>query len=225
MLTQDKQCGRRDRLEWLRGDTGLTYLGVLILTAMLTISIAAAGIVWHFAQQQQREKDLLFIGNQFRLAIGRYYLNQAGPQKEYPKRLDDLLRDPRHPGSVRYLRKLYVDPMTGTTDWGLLKTPDGSILGVYSKSNRKPIKNAMFRPVDRHLERKAKYSEWKFVYLPGQPLGGSAPSHITGVTPVGNGVPDLEQLQTQPPQPGKFGDPLSSSIAPPLQGELLNDVR
>lgn len=225
MLTQNKQGGRCDRSEWLRDDTGLTYLGVLILTAMLTASIAAAGIVWHFAQQRQREHDLLFMGNQFRMAIGRYYLNQAGPQKEYPKRLEDLLRDPRHPGSIRYLRKLYVDPMTGSTDWGLLKTPDGSILGVYSKSNRKPIKNAMFHPIDRHLERKAKYSEWKFVYLPGQPLGASAPSQVGGPTPFGNAAQDLEQLVAQPPQPGRFGDPLPATMEGPAQTEMLNDAR
>ncbi|MEQ1627908.1 MAG: type II secretion system protein [Nitrospira sp.] len=203
----------------------MTYLGVLILTAMLTAGMAAAGILWHFAQQRQRESDLLFIGNQFRLAIGRYYLNQAGPQKEYPKRLEDLLRDPRHPGSIRYLRKLYVDPMTGSTDWGLLKTPDGSILGVYSKSNRKPIKNAMFHPIDRHLERKAKYSEWKFVYLPGQPLGASAPSQVGGPTPFGHAAPDLEQLVAQPPQPGRFGDPLPATMEGPAQTEMLNDAR
>jgi type II secretory pathway pseudopilin PulG len=188
-------------------EAGLTYLGVLILTAMLTISMAAAGILWHFAQQRQRESDLLFIGNQFRIAIGRYYLNQLGPQKEYPKRLEDLLRDPRHPGSVRYLRKLYTDPMTGSTDWGLLKTPDGSILGVYSKSNRKPIKNATFRPVDRHFERKAKYSEWKFAYLPGQSLGGSATDQAAGQNLFATPTQSLESLVAAPPPPGKFGDP------------------
>lgn len=225
MSMKDCQDGRRVLSERFRDDVGLTYLGVLILTAILTAGIAAAGIVWHFAQQQQRESDLLFIGNQFRMAIGRYYLNPTGPAKEYPKRLEDLLRDPRHPGSVRYLRKLYVDPMTGSTDWGLLKTPDGSILGVYSKSNRKPVKKASFRPVDRHLERKVKYSEWKFVYLPGQPLGGSAPSQITGLNPLGNAMPNLEQLQAQPPEPGKFGDPVNSNLEMPSQSEMPNDVR
>lgn len=203
----DRYC--RSRL--LGCEAGLTYLGVLILTAMLTISIAAAGILWHFAQQRQRESDLLFIGNQFRTAIGRYYLNQLGLQKQYPKRLEDLLRDPRHPGTVRYLRKLYADPMTGSTDWGLLKIPDGSILGVYSKSNRTPIKSAMFRPIDHHLERKAKYSEWKFVYLPGQSIGGSAAGLNAGQNLFGTVASNLESLVAEPPPPGKFGDPLPAA--------------
>jgi hypothetical protein len=192
-------------------EAGLTYLGVLILTAMLTISIAAAGILWHFAQQRQKESDLLFIGNQFRTAIGRYYLSQNGLQKEYPKRLTDLIRDPRQPGTIRYLRKLYADPMTGSTDWGLLTMRDGSILGVYSKSNRKPIKDAKFRPIDRHLERKAKYSEWKFVYLPGQSLGGSAAGLNAGQNLFGAPSQNLESLVAAPPPPGKFGDPLPAA--------------
>lgn len=191
----------------MNSESGLTYLGVLIVSAMLTISLAAAGIVWYLAQQREREQELLFVGNQFRVAIGRYYLNQVGPHKEYPKRLEDLLRDPRHPGSVRYLRKLFLDPMTGSTDWGLLKTPDGSILGIYSKSPRKPLKVGHFSPVNQHFERKAKYSEWKFAYLPGQTLGKSGASS-PGLGTFGTAAPSLESLTAQPAMPGKFGDPL-----------------
>lgn len=191
----------------MNSESGLTYLGVLIVSAMLTISLAAAGIVWYIAQQREREQELLFVGNQFRVAIGRYYLNQVGPQKEYPKRLEDLLRDPRHPGSVRYLRKLYVDPITGSTDWGILKTPDGSILGIYSKSPRKPLKAGRFSPANQHFERKTKYSEWKFAYLPGQPLGKSGASS-PGLGTFGTAAPSLESLTAQPAMPGKFGDPL-----------------
>lgn len=225
MLKNGTRADRYCESRWLGCEAGLTYLGVLILTATLTISIAAAGILWHFAQQRQRESDLLFIGNQFRIAIGRYYLNQLGPQKGYPKRLEDLLRDPRHPGTVRYLRKLYADPMTGSTDWGLLKTPDGSILGVFSKSNRKPIKSARFRPVDRHLERKAKYSEWKFAYLPGQSLGGSAADQAAGPTLFGDARLNLESLAATPPPPGKFGDPLPANPEGDPKAESFYDTR
>lgn len=196
----------------LRSETGLTYLGVIIVASMLSTSLAAAGIVWHAEQQRLREAELLFIGGQFRTAIGRYYLNQAGPQKEYPKRLEDLLRDPRHPGNVRYLRKLYTDPITGSTDWGVLKTPDGSILGVYSKSGKMPIKRKRFSPADRHLADKSKYSEWKFVYLPGQALGKGAasvpagsPGNSQGFESAGTATPiqpGLDLLGALPQQEG-----------------------
>lgn len=210
---------------WLGSECGLAYLGVLIVSAMLAISLSAAGIVWSVAQQREREQQLLFIGNQFRVAIGRYYLNQLGPQKEYPKRLEDLLRDPRHPGSVRYLRALYADPMTGTADWGLLKTPDGSLLGVYSKSPRRPIKNGRFRPANQHFERKAKYSEWKFAYLPGQPLGPSSASQSGGQNPLSATQLDLDSLVGQPAVPGKFGDLPPVDSGEPPQAEALYERR
>jgi len=199
----------------LSPQAGLTYLAVIMVAALLSTTLAAGGIVWHFAEQRAREDELLYVGRQFRMAIGRYYLNQPGPQKEYPKRLDDLLRDPRHPGTVRYLRKLYADPMTGSTDWGLLKTPDGSILGVYSKSERAPVKIGHFRPNDRHLARKSKYSEWKFVYLPGQLLGSPSGGHSEDFSSAG--MVDIDRLLAQPASPGKFGDPLPSLEKEPLR--------
>lgn len=206
-----RRPGTAHRASRLPSQAGLTYLGVIIVAAMLSTTVAAAEILWSVAQQREREDELLYVGNQFRVAIGRYYLNQLGPQKEYPKRLEDLLRDPRHPGTVRYLRKLYADPMTGSADWGLLKTPDGSILGIYSKSEKKPIKVGHFQTVMQHLERKSKYSEWKFVYLPGQPLGASAPAQPGGLGLHGNALADLDNLAAQPAAPGKFGEPLPST--------------
>ncbi len=203
--------GRSGGFRIIRSDEeGFTYLGVLIALAMLGTNLALAGVIWHFAQQRVKEGELLFIGNQFRTAIGRYYLNQLGPQKEYPKKLEDLLRDPRHPGTVHYLRKLYTDPMTGSKDWGLLKTPDGSILGVYSKSDRAPIKQANFGPSGRNLEHKSKYSEWKFVYLPGQPLGNSASSQFADQNPLGSQIPNPNVPIVERPQPGPFGTPSSA---------------
>lgn len=204
---------RRSRIA--ADETGLTYLGVIIIAATLSTSLAAAGIVWHFAQQREREDELMYVGNQFRVAIGRYYLNQLGPQKEYPKRLEDLLRDPRHPGQVGYIRKLYPDPITGSTDWGLLKLPDGSILGVYSKSERKPIKTGRFGALNRHLERKSKYSDWKFAYLPGQPLSATSAGQMGDTSRFGNNVPSIESLAGPPADPGRFGTPLPSAGEPP----------
>jgi hypothetical protein len=225
MWKNGKPDDRSGESRWLGREAGLTYLGVLILTAMLSTGVAAAGILWHFAQQRERESELLFIGNQFRVAIGRYYLNQLGPQKEYPKRLADLLRDPRHPGTVRYLRRLYADPMTRSTDWGLLRTPDGSILGVYSKSGKAPIKIGHFSGVNRHLERKSKYSEWKFAYLPGQPLGISAAGQTAGQNPSGKALPNLESLAAQPPAPGNFGTSLSANLEGFPKADTLYDNR
>jgi type II secretory pathway pseudopilin PulG len=144
---------------------GFTFLGLLFAVAVISATLGSAGIVWHTAQQREKERDLLFIGNQFRQAIG-YYFNSPGQAKKYPQSLEDLLRDPRVPGTQRYLRKLYNDPVTGRAEWGLVKLADDRIIGVYSLSDKQPIKQSNFSIADNDFEGKKKYSEWSFVYRP-----------------------------------------------------------
>jgi type II secretory pathway pseudopilin PulG len=142
---------------------GFTYLTVLFIVAILTTGLALVGEVWHTAAMRDKEADLLFAGNQYRKAIARYYL--SGPQRQYPRSLDDLLKDPRRPGAERYLRKLYPDPLTGK-EWILVKAPDGGILGVHSASEEMPFKTARFKARDASFEGAQKYSDWKFIYQP-----------------------------------------------------------
>lgn len=145
-------------------ETGITYLAVLLLVAAMGAGLAATGMIWHTAQQREKERELLFIGDQFRKAIMLYYENTPGPNKQYPKDLNDLLKDERHPSLQRYLRKVYVDPMTRKKEWGLVTAPTGGIMGVYSLSNEPPLKTGGFAEKDQALERKGKYSEWWFSF-------------------------------------------------------------
>ena len=142
---------------------GFTYMAVLFLAAIMAAGLALTGDVWHTSVMREKEAELLFVGNQYRKAIQRYYL--TGPQRQYPRSLEDLLKDPRQPGTVRYLRKLYADPMTGQ-EWVIVKAPDGGILGVHSASEEAPFKTANFKLRDRTFEGTQKYSDWKFVFTP-----------------------------------------------------------
>jgi type II secretory pathway pseudopilin PulG len=141
---------------------GFTYLGALFVIAILAGGLALIGELWHTSAAREKEAELLFVGHEYRQAIGRYYL--SGPQRQYPRALEDLLRDPRRPGAERYLRKLYPDPVTGRSEWGLVKAPDGGIQGVYSLSQERPFKVTGFKLRDRELEGAASYTDWKFVY-------------------------------------------------------------
>lgn len=51
------------------GQRGFTYLGVLLLVALMGGALAAAGQLWSPASQRDRERDLLWIGNQYALAL------------------------------------------------------------------------------------------------------------------------------------------------------------
>jgi hypothetical protein len=98
--------------------TGITYLAVLFFIAASSAMLAATGIIWSHERQRQKEQELLWIGNQFREAIGLYYQRTPGAIKRYPERLEDLLEDRRYLTTARYLRQIYRDPMTGKTQWG-----------------------------------------------------------------------------------------------------------
>jgi type II secretory pathway pseudopilin PulG len=152
---------------------------LLFAVAIAAAGLAGTGIVWHTALQREKEAELLFIGNQIRNAIASYYLRGA---RVYPASLEDLLKDPRFPGTVRHLRKLYRDPITNTTDWGLIAAPGGGIMGVYSKSEAAPLKRAEFDAPNRGLEDRAKqlgdklaYKDWQFVYVGAPIVRGPVP--------------------------------------------------
>jgi type II secretory pathway pseudopilin PulG len=165
-----------------RRDTGFTYLTALFLIAIMSAGLAALGQMWQTASLRDREAELLYTGNQYRLAIQRYYL--SGPQ-QYPRTFQDLLKDPRQAGVRRHLRQLYPDPMTNSPEWAIVKGPDGGIMGVYSKSEDTPLKVTNFKLRDRDFENAKKYSDWKFVYLPpAAPAAGTAiPATSAGTTP------------------------------------------
>lgn len=138
---------------------GFTYIGLLLMVALITAGLASIGEAWRTMVQRSKEAELLFIGEQFRHAIKRYYEATPGADKQLPKSLEDLLRDPRYPVVRRYLRKVFVDPMMGKTEWGLIREKDG-IIGVHSLSTDVPFKQ---RGGESDSLRRATYAEWKFI--------------------------------------------------------------
>lgn len=154
---------------------GFTYIGLLVLVAMMGIALTLASELWQTAQKREKERELLFIGNQFRRALAMYSANGGGA----PQRLEDLLKDSRIPGVRRFLRKIYRDPITGGTEWGLLRSTGNVITGVYSLSQEEPLKQAEFSLADQEFKAKKKYSEWVFSPKPGQGSPGATQSDTT----------------------------------------------
>ncbi|MFA6178719.1 MAG: type II secretion system protein [Candidatus Methylopumilus sp.] len=146
--------------------SGYALLAMLVLIIIIGFTLAEAGALWSDARRRDREQELLKIGDKFRIAIGQYYNNTPGPIKRYPPTLDALLRDDRNPIPRRYLRAIYIDPVTGRADWGTLEAPSGGVMGVYSLSGQRPFKRSQFRPINKELENKKMYGDWIFAYLP-----------------------------------------------------------
>ena len=143
---------------------GYTLLGLLVLILIIGFFLGEAGAMWSDARQRDREAELLKVGDRIRIAIGRYYNNTPGPVKQFPRTLEALLRDDRFPVPQRYLRTLYIDPITRREGWGILEAPSGGIMGVYSLSGDKPFKTRQFRPIYKEFEDRKMYGDWIFAY-------------------------------------------------------------
>ena len=143
---------------------GFSYLFVIFLISLTAMGLLAGRVVEVTEQQRERERELLFIGRQFHSALASYAQSGGGGPNNltaYPTSLDDLLEDKRVPTIRRHLRKIFVDPMTGSKDWGLQRAGD-RIVGIYSRSEKKPLKQSGFDPDESAFEGASKYSDWVF---------------------------------------------------------------
>ncbi len=224
-----RKCPSGPRLE-----DGFVYLWALFAVALAGIVMAGAGQVWQVKAQREKETQLLYVGEEFRKAIMSYYNTGT---KQLPESLEDLLQDKRLPNIKRHLRKIYLDPVTNTAEWGLIEessqgnvapnasapsgnspapsanptagnnpmlntqpapgsgaipgssptvgnspapgsalpnsspvssTIDKRIVGVYSLSEKKPIKKDKFPERYAKFSEAATYRDWKFIYKPGE---------------------------------------------------------
>ena len=174
---------------------GFTYMGLLAVIAIAGIGMAGTGIIWHQDSQREREKELLFIGEEYRKAIGSYYESSPSGIKQFPSALNELVLDKRFPNIKRHIRKLYTDPLptgalplgsmfsstlslgsvsarTSLNDkqWGLIMQQT-QITGIYSLSKSAPIKKFGFATEYKNFGEATEYNEWKFNYTPN---GGSS---------------------------------------------------
>ncbi|WP_407279426.1 type II secretion system protein [Aromatoleum evansii] len=143
-------------------ERGFTYIGALMLVVLMTLALVGTLELWSTASLRARERELLWVGSQYARALRLYY--ETSPDvKQYPQRLEDLLTDQRSPTPRHHLRRLYTDPITRSTDWGLIRGGDGGIVGVYSQSRDAPLKRGRFPPEWSEFEGMETYADWQFV--------------------------------------------------------------
>jgi len=160
----------------LKSSDGFTYLMALVIVVIMGIMLGGIGQSWQRVMKREREEELLFRGNQIRDAIARWNKPRPGQHVATPLRdMQHLLSDPRSLSNVRYLRRLYTDPVTGK-EWVPITDPVKGIIGVASSSEEEPLKQANFPDELNDFEGKTKYSDWQFVYRPQPP---PRPSGVT----------------------------------------------
>jgi hypothetical protein len=109
------------------------------------------------------------------------------------------------------LRKLYVDPITGRAEWGLLYQPGSQgIIGVHSLSSSAPLKVGNFEARFTGFEGRSHLSEWQFV------AGGPVPPAGLALVPADAAAPSSTA------QPALFPPPQAVAPAPePVPPEVV----
>jgi len=186
-----------------RGARGYTYIGLLILIAIIAVAATATIQLGSIVQRRDAELQLLYVGNQFQIALKSYRDGSPTGTPPFPKELTQLLKDPRYPTVRRHLRNVPVDPLTGNNKWGLIRSPEGWIIGVHSLSEARPIKIGNFDPEFASFEGKTKVNEWIFSALPvllQQKPGDMKPGDQKGGDQQKK---DERMLISQPQNPGQ----------------------
>lgn len=153
---------------WIaRSMAGMTLIELMvacgILVALSSMAIPMARVQIKRQKEQELRRDLI----EMRDAIDRYkdaadqnLIRVEAGTEGYPPDLQTLVDGVQLAGApdrhVRFLRKIPLDPMTGTTDWGLRSVQDDAdsdnwggqdVFDVYSKSTGTGLDNT-------------KYSDW-----------------------------------------------------------------
>lgn len=157
------------------------------MVVIMGIMLGAVGQSWRTVMKREREEELFFRAGQIREAIIRWNNPKRAGVQHYktPLRdLKDLLKDPRSMAKVRYLRRLYTDPITGK-EWKVIQDPGGvlGIIGVASTSDEEPLRKGGFPEEYAEFEGKTKYSEWEFVYKPLGPKKLPKALGVSGLPP------------------------------------------
>ena len=109
-----------------RHEDGFLLLGVLFMILVIMIMLAIAAPKMADSIRRDKEEETIHRGKQYARAIQMYY-NKFG---SYPNTIDQLMKA----NNQRFLRKRYLDPMTGKDDWRIIhngeqKVPTTGLFG------------------------------------------------------------------------------------------------
>jgi len=166
------KANRRSRSGCASRVNGFTLLEIIIVITILSVLTGAAIPMVRNTVKREREAELRLALRQIRQAIDRYklYNDQSNgtaipiewkTQSGYPKELN-LLVEGFTPANtvattearIRFLRRLPIDPMTGSKEWGMRSykdKPDSTSFGgedvfdVYSKSDGTALNGTKYK--------------------------------------------------------------------------------
>jgi len=112
-MTSDTGQRTRDKArQQPAGEQGFMLLGLIVATALILIALSVAASRVAFSLRREREVESAHRANQYVRAIQLYYKKFG----HYPASIEQL----ENSNGTRYLRKRYVDPLTGKADYRLI---------------------------------------------------------------------------------------------------------
>ncbi len=143
-------------------DSGFTLLELIIATAILLILSTMAVPMARLSIKREKERRLRADLWEMRDAIDRYKIDADRnafqtkvDSQGYPPDLETLVKGVDVQGKkVRYLRKIPIDHMTGTTEWGLRSMQDDpdsdsfggqSVFDFYTKSQDEALDGTKYK--------------------------------------------------------------------------------
>jgi|SRR5579863_8140708 general secretion pathway protein G len=141
---------------------GFTIIELIVATALLVILTSLAIPLARVTIKREKEHELRRDLWEMRDAIDRYKdaadrqaFRTKVDSQGYPPDLDTLVKGEDVNGKkVRFLRRIPVDPMTGTTEWGLRSMQDDpdsdsfggqSVFDVYTKSEGTALDGTLYK--------------------------------------------------------------------------------
>ena len=135
---------------------GFTLVELILTITILAIIVGMAIPLARNSIQRQKEQDLRYALREMRVAIDKFKAASDANQIQvtldgggYPAKLQDLVDGVPKVGGApdqkwKFLRRVPVDPMTNSTEWGLRSYQDDpknkswggqNVFDVYTKSN------------------------------------------------------------------------------------------
>jgi general secretion pathway protein G len=141
---------------------GFSLIELIIATAILLILSTMVLPMARLTIKREKERRLRADLWEMRDAIDRYKLDADRgafqtkvDSQGYPPDLETLVKGVDVQGKkVRYLRKIQIDPMTGTTEWGLRSMQDDpdsdswggqSVFDVFTKSQDEALDGTKYK--------------------------------------------------------------------------------
>ena len=152
-----------------RGQRGVTLVELVVTIAVLSIIAGALVPVAKFAVKRQKELELRRALRTMRSAIDLYkkfcdtgVIQKSGVDSEcYPPDLETLADGVEKTGAlgqkVKFMRRIPIDPMTNTKDWGLRSYQDDADSTSWGHEN---VYDVYTTSQGKALDGKTYYKDW-----------------------------------------------------------------